>query len=245
MKVLGFLSLLTFSSVALAQADLATLKDSELKEEIQKRASANQVSLSYKAARVKMFNVIYLEKDEQGFFNKDVYCLTKHYRAGVAGEEIPDHTVFNTEHTWPQSRFNEQLNEEVQKTDLHHLFPTFSKINAERGNYPFANVGEQSARKLQCDISKLGKAVGGLGNNGTYFEPANEHKGNVARALFYFSTRYELAIDPTEEIFLKFWHLIDPVDALEKSRHEIISGIQKNRNAFIDNPELVLQISDF
>jgi deoxyribonuclease-1 len=150
----------------------------------------------------------------------------------------------NTEYTWPQGRFNREFDLDTQKTDLHHLYPTFSRINAEQGNYPFANVGSTTNKKsLFCQGPKLGKADQ-LGD-GVYFEPANEHKGNVARALFYFSVRYKVAISTTEEIFLKFWHMVDPVDESEKQRHEGIASVQKNRNPFIDRPELVLRISDF
>lgn len=246
MKSLSLALMMAFTGTALAQVDLTTLKDVELKAELHRASGEEYVSLSYKAARIKLFNVIYLEKDEQGYFNKDVYCGGKLYRTfenDTPNDELPDHTVMNTEHTWPQSRFNETLNQEVQKTDLHHLFATFSKINTERGNYPFANVGVESNRKLQCDTSKLGQPLSY--GAGTYFEPPTEHKGNVARALFYFSVRYNVSIDTTEEIFLKFWHMLDPVDEKEKERHEVIFGIQKNRNPFIDMPELVLQIADF
>ena len=246
MKFLPFLMLLSFSGLSFARGVAPGLKNTELKEEIH-RSVADHVSLSYLQARVKMFNELYLEKDEKGFFNKDVYCSTKHYRVfsqQIPSEEIPDHTVMNTEHTWPQSRFTKNFSAEVQKTDLHHLFPTFSKINSERGNYPFANVGVQTNRKpLFCNVSKLGNSVGYA--QGTYFEPIDEHKGNVARSLFYFSVRYKIAIEPNEEIFLKFWHMVDPVSEEDKKRNEAIFTVQKNRNPFIDSPELVLSISDF
>lgn len=247
MNYLSLFLVVAFSGAAFAQADLKSLKDVDLKEELHRISGEEYVGLSYKEARIKLFNVIYLEKDEKGYFNKDVYCQTNYYRTfkdDIPNDEIPDHTIMNTEHTWPQSRFNESLNEEVQKTDLHHLYTTFSKINAERGNYPFANVGVSTNRKpLFCPGTKLGNPIGY--GKGIYFEPPVEHRGNVARSLFYFSIRYNLAIDATEEIFLKFWHMLDPVDATETQRHEIIYGIQKNRNPFIDYPELVLQIADF
>lgn len=227
--------------------DLSKLEDDELKTELHKLTASQHVSLSYKAARVKMFNVIYLEKDDRGYYNTDVYCQTKYYRdfkGELPDSEIPEHTIMNTEHTWPQSKFNEQMNEEVQKSDLHHLYTTFSKINAERANYPFANVGVSTNPKpLSCKGPKLGNPLGY--GKGTFFEPMNKHKGNVARALFYFSVRYQMPIDPIQEIFLKFWHMLDPVDAAEKARHEVIFSIQKNRNPFVDDPELVFRISNF
>lgn len=244
MKFISLLILVTLSGAVFAQDDFLNLRDAELKAELQKRSSEQQVSLSYKQARIKLFNEVYLEQDERGYYNRCVYCLTNYYRTlSNDPSEIPDHNIINTEHTWPQSRFNHNLNTEVQKSDLHHLYPTFSKINSQRGNFPFANVGASTSRALFCDQSKLGNPMGY--GKGVYFEPPVEHKGNVARAIFYFSTRYDVAIDPIEEIFLKFWHMLDPVDELEKRRHEIIFGIQKNRNPYIDYPELVLQVADF
>ncbi len=244
MNLLYSLLLLSISIPALARP----VFPGELKDELHKATAEGHRSLDYKSARIKMFNILYLEQDEQGFYNKDVYCTTKHYRASATEAaptiELPDHTVMNTEHTWPQSRFSTEFNDEVQKTDLHHLYPTFSKINAERGNYQFAEVGVETNRKpLSCAVSKLGNPKGY--GQGVFFEPHQSHKGNVARALFYFSIRYKLPIAPVEEIFLKYWHMIDPVDPEESRRNELISTIQNNRNPFIDRPELVLQISDF
>jgi deoxyribonuclease-1 len=238
-KHLAFLLFLSISGFAIA--------DEALREELHKATNEGYVSLSYKEARIKLFNDIYLEKDEKGYFNTDVYCLTKFYRTfkkGVPDTELPDANVFNTEHTYPQSKFNESLSEEVQKTDLHHLFPTGNKINGQRGNFPFGNVGVATNKKpLACDISKLGNPLGY--GQGTYFEPPTEHKGNVARAMFYFAVKNQVGIPENEEIFLKFWHMLDPIDENEKARHEKIAEIQKNRNPFIDHPELVLEIENF
>ena len=75
--------------------------------------------------------------------------------------------------------------------------------------------------------------------------PPAEHKGNVARALFYFAICYNLSISETEEFYLRQWHLFDPVDAEEIERNDQIEELQGNRNPFIDNPELVSSIRNF
>ncbi|RYZ68005.1 MAG: nuclease, partial [Proteobacteria bacterium] len=80
---------------------------------------------------------------------------------------------------------------------------------------------------------------------GHFFEPPDAHKGNVARALFYFSVRYNIKIDPIEENFLKAWNKADPVDQEESGRNEAIMKIQGNRNPFVDFPELADSIGDF
>jgi endonuclease I len=87
----------------------------------------------------------------------------------------------------------------------------------------------------------------GLGTAGSQevFEPPQDHKGNVARALFYFATRYELTIGKAEEEVLRKWNQEDPVDQEELDRNEEIFKVQQNRNPFVDFPELVDRISDF
>ena len=75
--------------------------------------------------------------------------------------------------------------------------------------------------------------------------PPIEHRGNVARALFYFSVRYGMSISAVEESSLRSWHMEDPVDEAELERHEQIFSIQRVRNPFIDFPELVEDIDNF
>lgn len=218
------------------------LKDDELKEELFRTLSSGQISHSYREARILLFNQIDLEFSEGQYYLIDVYCLKK-YSRGVnrPDQEIPDHNTINTEHTWPQSKFSSQFSKNTQKTDLHHLFPTFSRINSQRGNLPFADVSDDS--DLFCEESRLGQPLT-LGV-GRYFEPPSEHKGNVARAMFYFSIRYKSAIDPVQEYYLREWHLEDSVDEEEKLRNEKIFTHQKNRNPFVDFPHLVKEIGDF
>lgn len=219
------------------------LNSEGLKEELHRQTSSGHRSYSYKEVRRVMFNVLHLEQDQKGYYVTGVYCLDKVYpfEGENPGNRIPDASVINTEHTWPQSKFSTNFPIGTQKTDLHHLYPTQSRINAERGNYPFAEVTRE--RNLMCDESESGSPATGEG--GTYFEPPSTHKGNVARSMFYFSIRYKMEIDPVQEHFLRQWHKEDPVDLAEKKRHEGVVKLQRNRNPFIDNPSLVDQIADF
>lgn len=117
----------------------------------------------------------------------------------------------NCEHTWPQSFFNKA---QPMVSDLHHLFPTLSKPNAMRGNYPFGLSTGRHVVYSTVGGSKL--AV--LDKTGTLspaeitrimnlpyeqqphdlirthfdivFEPLNRQKGNTARAMLYFFLRY-------------------------------------------------------
>jgi deoxyribonuclease-1 len=250
MKVFLALSVFIFvhvSSFAAAPHDyypshILNLSQNELKEELFRTISINHRSFSYREARIKLFNFIHLERDQSGYFIEGVYCLKKLYIGGNhPGRHIPDHTILNTEHTWPQSKFSGRFRRLVQKTDLHHLYPTFSKINSQRGNLPFADV--ISGRELFCNQSQSGQPADN--GSGIYFEPPEEHKGNVARAIFYFSIRYQITIDPIQEYYLKIWHYLDPADREEEKRNDKVFSFQRNRNPFIDLPGLVSEIDDF
>lgn len=211
-------------------------------------------SLGYKGARTVMFGDIDLRQYKDGeFYVKDVYCHQEYTaddfssNKGVGPSKIPDSNVLNCEHTWPQSRFTSSYSGSTQKSDLHHLFSTNSKANSVRGNNPFAEVKGGQSPAPGCGSSKSGRAIStpnGSGH-GTSFQPPASHRGNVARALFYFSTRYEMKIDPVQEFYFRKWHEDDPVDAEERARNEKIFAAQGNRNPFIDNPQLVELISDF
>ena len=230
-----FLLALVFSSHSIAFSDL--------KDRLFEEARSGQKTFTYADARKKMFNEVYLQNDSKGYFVEDVYCQAKHYpfNGQHPNGRLPDHEVFNTEHTWPQSKFSPKFRSAVQKTDLHHLYPTLNRINSERGNNPFAEVNP--IRSLSCAESQFGTAT--TTGEGSYFEPPHAHKGNVARAMFYFSIRYQISIDPVQEHYFRLWHKEDPVTEADRIYHERIAKLQGNRNPFIDSPELVDQIEDF
>jgi len=209
--------------------------------------------LSYAKAREKMFGQIYLSKNSDGKHQVwDVYCqrhLTEDQAKNIGPGLIPDHTKINAEHTWPQSRFNANEHQETQKTDLHHLFPTDSEMNRIRGNFEFAEIDKTKGMKQRCEGNILGAPIVphgyALTNNQRWYEVPDEHKGNVARALFYFAVRYRAAMSPLEEFYMRMWHERDPVDMNDLVINEEIYKIQGNRNPFIDFPELVDLIPDF
>ena len=158
---------------------------------------------------------------------------------------IPKAEILNCEHTWPQSKFSSAFPKDTQKADLHHLYPADSKVNNTRGNLPFADVTPTNDIP-NCPDSGLGVPENGRGQSSSlYFMPPGDHQGNVARALFYFSVRYNMPIDPIQEEYLRKWHLDDPVDQSELERNNLIEEIQGNRNPFTDLPETVQLISDF
>ncbi len=207
---------------------------------------SRHTALGYSRARSFLLGDFYLVNTGHGYGVKDVYCdrvaeADEFQRVKPAPNVVPDATVVNTEHTWPQSRFVRGFPDEMQKSDLHHLFPTDSTVNSDRSSFDFGDV-QRDSKRLKCRGSRLGFAIKG---SQLVFEPPEDHKGNVARALFYFSVRYRAPINPEQEATLRKWNRLDPVDAEERSRNERIFQLQSNRNPFVDYPELVDEIRDF
>lgn len=197
-------------------------------------------SVGYDKARQILFGELYGTKTANGYYVTDVYCGKK-----VQYKQVSDisnmGSIVNIEHTWPQSRFNGNFDKNTQKSDMHHLFPTDSDANNRRANHEFGDIGNNhdELNVQNCSNSGLADISGHF-----IFTPPKGHRGNVARALFYFATRYKLFIKPAEEMILRQWHKMDPVDDAERARHEIIAKYQKIRNPFVDYPELTEKISD-
>lgn len=227
-----------FGSVnAFGDVDFQNMSQEGIKDELYEKARFNHHSLGYSSARKNLLGNLALDQVNNSYVIHEVYC-EKDYSSPGPGR-VPNNTVINVEHTWPQSKFGGR-DRGMQKSDLHHLFPTDSKLNSIRGNNPFGNVIHER-ESLKCQKSKFGTNDAGQ----TVFEPPTNHKGNVARALFYFSVRYSLRIDPVQEAALREWHELDPVDEEELIRNEEIEDMQGNINPFIENPEYVDLINDF
>jgi hypothetical protein len=204
-------------------------------------ACYRHTSIGYDGARKVMFGELFTKRDAGGTYVQDVYCGKKFYFRTVS-DVSNMHTQVNIEHTWPQSKFNGNFDKNMQKSDMHHLFPTDSAANNRRANHEFGDVGNSpdELNVENCAPSRMAEISGHF-----IFTPPKSHRGNVARSLFYFATRYKLFIGPAEEMILRQWHTSDPVDAEEVARHEMIAKYQKVRNPYIDFPQLVDRISDF
>lgn len=164
--------------------------------------------------------------------------------------------ILSREHTFAQSwmptkttlpNFPEVGGREVlEYNDLHHLFPADQdNANGVRSNLPFGVVVNVST------VSSTGFGKRGTDSRGTVvYEPKDDQKGNLARALFYMLVRYngergnQWRLLGTQDInVLLQWHQQDPPDALEIARNEYIASLQHNRNPFIDNPQWVNRIN--
>lgn len=208
------------------------------------------IDLGYGKARQKLFGQLHLKKTDSGAYSvTDVYCNRTFTDADFGGsltfgpDLLPSSgNLINTEHTWPQSRFTGRFSREMQKSDLHHLFPTDSEINSRRGSLRFGNV-VKDVEILKCPIGRLGHQAASRGE--IIYEAPKAQRGNTARAIFYFATRYQMKISPAEEAALRQWNIEDPIDAEEFSRNQQIELLQGNRNPFIDFADLIDRINSF
>lgn len=204
--------------------------------------------LGYTKARQKLFGQLYLKNSDNNAYSvTDVYCERTYTDKDFGGSPTfgPDlvpssGNIINTEHTWPQSRFTGRFSREMQKSDLHHLFPTDSEMNARRGSLRFGTVVED-VENLKCPMNHIGHQADG----GIIFEVPKAQRGNTARAIFYFATRYQMKISPSEEAALRQWHIDDPIDAEEFTRNQQIETLQGNRNPYVDFSDLIDRIERF
>ncbi|OGS09038.1 MAG: hypothetical protein A2270_04410 [Elusimicrobia bacterium RIFOXYA12_FULL_51_18] len=162
-----------------------------------------------------------------------------HEQGDQNGDGIVDKIV-NAEHLWPQSYFNSAL---PMVADLHQLASTFETPNSRRSNLKFTKVSKPIYSTSSG--SKLG--VDG-------FEPADAVKGNVARAMLYFLTRYYDRSIRKGMNYNDFWTLRvpmflewnrqDPPDANERRRNDLVETFEGKRNPFIDDPSLADRIGE-
>jgi deoxyribonuclease I len=192
-----------------------------LKSQLSTLVSGHSV-YSYDSAR----NHMYSDYDNQNGWIEGVYTG---YMVQTWG--IPDHTVVNTEHTWPQSMGADG----DARSDMQHLFPCKSTVNTSRGNLPFGEVVTSSSGY------PIGGADRGTNAQGiTVFEPRAEHKGDCARSMFYFLIRYGNRFDfmnqANQELVLRNWSSNDLPGTWEDNRQDAIGGLQNRRNPFVDHP---------
>jgi endonuclease I len=161
------------------------------------------------------------------------------------------------EHSVPKSWWNCDINHlDCAAEDLNHLFPSDGITNNFKSAHPLGIVS--GTISYSNGVSKIG-----LGNNygyvGKVFEPSDIYKGDFARSYFYIATAYEHYVNKwditnTENMMeaniyptlkpwaiqlLLQWHRQDLVSLKEKTRVGKVFDIQRNRNPFIDYPELI------
>ena len=161
-------------------------------------------------------------------------------------------TSFNKEHIWAQSHGIDESGPAY--SDLHHIRACNSTMNSTRGDKDFDN---------RRNISGATE-VNGCWYTSKAWEPPDDAKGDVARAVLYMDVRYEnkyngkVDLETVDSIgtstdgnqlgklsTLIAWNELDPPDDFERRRNELIyTTYQYNRNPFIDHPTWVRAVFD-
>ncbi len=210
--------------------------EEDLKASIKTLVAQGYVSLGYNTARDKMF----MEIDNkfvngQGAGSNTLECVYTGKLAFGYTDRTSAQTNFNfnTEHTFPQGFFSQN---EPMRSDLHHLFPTNDAANNSRNNFAFG----VATLPYQNDATNTPSH---LGSNSIY-EPRDTQKGRTARAMMYFVLRYQDYTNffATQESILRQWNATYPPNAVDIARNNAIQLVQKNRNPFVDYPQLADRI---
>ncbi len=213
-------------------ASTENLSGEPLKAALKARLAQGFTQLSYNQARDEMFMVIDNKKaNGQGASTNTLTCVyTGTTITGFTDRTSAQLMGFNTEHTYPQGLFGQAL---PMRSDIHHLFPTTEASNSERANKPFGVVGNP------------GWQVGGSKSSASLFEPRDDHKGTVARAMLYFALRYQdyQGFLAGQEAILRQWHQAFPPVAADIARNNRIATAQGNRNPWVDYPQFIERIS--
>lgn len=173
-----------------------------------------------------------------------VYTEQGRPKLDYAGYENETAT-WNREHTYPRSRGGFYSIKDDAIADGPNIFWTTNADSLRHGNSDAhalraVDSGENSSRGNR----DYGEYNGPAGNAGSF-------KGDVARSVFYMAIRYNgmdvVSGNPPNTTTgqlgdldsLLVWHRQDPPDDFEMNRNNVIYTWQKNRNPFIDFPDLV------
>ena len=192
----------------------------------------------------------YTDRDPQTNQVLDMYSNNVRY----FDPEKPTASVadFDIEHMLPKSWWGGDVNPAY--CDLYHLVPGDYSANRSKSNHA-PGIPEDSTFNNGSFVTGSGMNKYGLQR---VFCPADEYKGDFARAYFYIAACYgdslvwietgEPKVAMTNEGWEEFrpwlrdllleWHRMDPVSQKELTRAIEVNKIQGNRNPFIDYPEL-------
>ena len=230
--------------------DLEGLSSVTLKNAVKKVAKKNHTSISYGTGSWSVF----YESDTR-IVGGQLCWWDMYSDNNVAAPAPSKHGSMNIEHGVPNSWWGKTENDAYK--DLYHLNPSDAEANNRKGNYP---LGRIATGTWDNGVTFVGKPKSGDCGGANYvFEPADEYKGDFAMAYLYMFTTYDdlawvkswnwmydtgsmLTLKPWAYEMLLEWAAADPVSQKEIDRNEVIFKYQKNRNPFIDYPELAEHI---
>lgn len=172
---------------------------------------------------------------------------------GQSGKQSFSANKMQREHAIPKSWWKRAGDVEYTPaySDMWNLYPSDASANQAKLNYAF---GETRSTTFNNGVTKVGAPKAGYGGgSSSVFEPADEYKGDFARAIFYMATVYDdlpwaydymfvsnsyPSLVPWAANMLLDWARRDPVSQKEIDRNDRVEQYQGNRNPFIDFPQL-------
>lgn len=119
-------------------------------------------------------------------------------------------------------------------SDPHNIYPVKQKALLDRRGTRFGDLPEDvQPASGDCPYQLSFQT----------FEPPENARGNVARAMFYMHETHDLPLVGSEETF-KRWNRQDPPDEQERARNDAIKAMTGRSNPFIDNPDRARQVGD-
>ena len=114
------------------------------------------------------------------------------------------------------------------EADLHNQYPALNFIVHARNDYDYGLVAGEYREFFECDFEHDVRD--------RIVEPRTVARGNVARAMLYMHTEYDLPITPEMLSLFKEWNRTDAPSKDEIRRNNIIDKLQGTRNPYIDTP---------
>lgn len=261
-QVLNIFDGTKWHAITTDSSELVCLSSTSLNEFLtclQINYSPNQ-TLGYGPAR----DVLYANIDVNSS-NQELSCIYTGFSVVMDYSTDPDPSThafnlgINTEHAYPQSM---GAGDEPGRSDMFNIFPSRIEVNSSRSNCPYDNIVDTDTESwfyLNQEINSVPTSNINLysekDNESTFatlqasqqcaFEPRENKKGDIARAIFYFHAIYNVnnqntyisyaneAFFEAMKLTLLQWHTADPVDQDEIDRNNAIKLQQGNDNPFI------------
>ena len=107
----------------------------------------------------------------------------------------------------------------TMEADMYNLVPAIGEINGDRSNYKYGadkpQIGQYGACEMQVDFKARRAYI------------KDEIKGDVARAYFYMSKKYNIRLSKKEQKMFNVWDKLDPISEWEIVKNKRIDKYSK------------------
>jgi len=167
-----------------------------------------------------------------------LYCGLKFVQPGRSQEQL----AVTIDHIYPVDNMLKALNCDSRmqchdsnnekflqmESDLHNQYPVLLDLNNSLRLSEYGVIEGENWRFENCDFERTRGII----------EPRPLARGNIARAIFYMHSRYNLPVNSKQLQILMEWNRQDPPSTQEQIRNDRIEIVQGRRNTYIDNPSL-------